>query len=156
MGAPVKIVEAVIAVNEARKLRMADKIIKACGGSVDNKKIAVLGLTFKPNTDDMRDAPSLAILPELLKKGATITAYDPEGTREAKELLPDVQFAKDPYSCIENADALVILTEWDQFRALDLKRVREALKEPVIVDLRNIYRPEEMENLGFQYISVGR
>ena len=153
---PVEIVSAVVRVNEARKKNMADKVIAACGGSVQNKKIAVLGLTFKPNTDDMRDAPSLVILPELQKQGASITAYDPEGMKEADKLFNDVEYTSDPYEGIKDADALVIITEWDQFRALDLRRIRQLLKQPVIVDLRNIYSPEEMQKLGFDYISIGR
>ena len=155
-GAPVHIVDAVIKVNEERKKAMATKVIKACDGSVDGKKIAVLGLAFKPNTDDMRDAPSLVIIPELQKQGATITAYDPESMKEAKALLENVNFVDDPYSCIAGADALVIITEWDQFRALDLAKVKEGLAAPVIIDLRNIYRPEEMADLGFSYTSIGR
>jgi UDPglucose 6-dehydrogenase len=155
-GAPTEIVNAVIRVNKRRKQRMADKVIKACGGEVENKKIAVLGLTFKQHTDDMREAPSLTIIPALQKAGAIITAYDPEGMKEAKSLLADVKFTDEPYSCLENADAVVIITEWDQFRALDLSHVKRIMNKPVIVDLRNIYSPEEMATHGFHYVSIGR
>lgn len=153
---PVTIVEAVIAANTARKQAMAEKIILACGGDVQGKKLAVLGLTFKPNTDDMRDAPSLVILPQLVAKGAKITAYDPEGRPEAEKLLEGIEYADDPYGGIEGADALVILTEWDQFRALDLHRIRKGLRTPILIDLRNIYSLDEVQRLGFKYYSVGR
>lgn len=150
------IVSSVIDANEARKRRMAHKIIDALGGDLTGKTIAVLGLAFKPNTDDMRDAPSLTIIPRLQDKGATIRAYDPEAMEEAKALLRDVTYMEGPYSCLEGADALVIITEWDEFRALDLRRVKAALSEPDVIDLRNIYRPETMQNAGFNYTSVGR
>ena len=127
-------------------------MVEACGGSIKGRKLAILGLTFKQNTDDMRDAPSLTIIPALQKQGAKITAYDPQGMEEAAKQLNDVKYYEDPYEAIEGADALVIVTEWDQFRALDLDRVKKALKYPVIVDLRNIYNPEEMESRGFHYI----
>jgi len=155
-GAPVRIVETVAAANELRKRRMADKVLDACGGSVTGKTIAVLGLAFKPNTDDMRDAPSLAIIPALQSLGASVRAFDPESMAQARPLLPGVTFCDEPYSCIEGADALVIVTEWDAFRALDLDRVKASLAEPVVVDLRNIYRPAEMARKGFRYVSVGR
>lgn len=150
------IVSSVIDANEARKRRMAHKIIDALGGDLTGKTIAVLGLAFKPNTDDMRDAPSLTIIPRLQDKGATIRAYDPEAMEEAKALLRDVTYMEGPYACLEGADALVIITEWDEFRALDLRRVKAALSEPDVIDLRNIYRPETMLNAGFNYTSVGR
>lgn len=150
------IVSSVIDANEARKRRMAHKIIDALGGDLTGKTIAVLGLAFKPNTDDMRDAPSLTIIPRLQDKGATIRAYDPEAMEEAKALLRDVTYMEGPYTCLEGADALVIITEWDEFRALDLRRVKAALSEPDVIDLRNIYRPETMLNAGFNYTSVGR
>jgi UDPglucose 6-dehydrogenase len=133
---------------------MAEKIDSAFQG-VSGKTIAVLGLTFKPNTDDMREAPSLVIVPELINRGATIHAYDPEGMREAKSLL-DIKVFPDAYAAIEGADGVVILTEWNQFRALDLKKMKELLKSPLMVDLRNIYHPDEMARAGFQYVSVGR
>lgn len=154
--APSRIVEAVVAVNENRKRAMGDKVITACGGSVAGKTIAVLGLTFKPNTDDMRDAPSIAIIDRLQEAGALIRAYDPEGVEQAKQVLDNVEYAADPYRCIEGADALVIVTEWNVFRALDLKRIKSLLKQPILVDLRNIYRPDEMIKQGFAYTSVGR
>jgi len=154
VGAPARIVETVVAVNEARKTRMAQKIIEAFGG-VSGKTIAVLGLTFKPNTDDMRDAPSLVIVPALQKAGATIRAYDPEGAKEAKKLL-DVELCADAYAPLQDADGVVILTEWNEFRALDLPRMKSLLKQPLMVDLRNIYRPAIMADAGFKYVSVGR
>lgn len=152
--APVRIVETVVAVNESRKSRMADKIIEAFGG-VEGKTIAVLGLTFKPNTDDMRDAPSLVIVPKLQAKGARIRAYDPEGAHEAKKVL-EVETCEDAYEALAGADGVVILTEWNEFRALDLVRVKALLKRPLMVDLRNIYRPAQMAESGFTYVSVGR
>ncbi|MGH1570806.1 UDP-glucose dehydrogenase family protein [Methylobacterium sp. P31] len=155
-GSPVRLVETVVAVNDQRKRRMARKIITACGGNVRGKTIAVLGLTFKPNTDDMRDAPSLAIITGLQDAGAMIRAYDPEGMEQARPLLPGVAFAEDPYACAEGADALVLVTEWDAFRALDLARLRAAMRRPVVVDLRNVYRPEEVRSHGFAYSSIGR
>ncbi len=153
-GAPVKIVEAVVSVNEARKIAMADKIERAFGG-VKDRTVAVLGLTFKPNTDDMRDAPSLAIVPRLQAAGATIRAYDPEGAGEARRLL-DVTFCDNAYEALDGADGVVILTEWNEFRALDFARMKSRLKRPLMVDLRNIYRPAQMEAAGFTYVSVGR
>jgi len=154
VGAPTAIVEAVVNVNEARKAQMAEKIGQALGDP-KGKTIAVLGLTFKPNTDDMRDAPSLAIVPALQKKGAIVRAYDPEGAHEAKNLL-DIDLCRDAYEAIDGADAVVIITEWNEFRALDLERVRSLLKTPLMIDLRNIYRPQQMAEAGFRYISVGR
>ena len=153
-GAPSRIVEAVTRVNEARKLRMAEKVERAFGG-VAGRTIAVLGLTFKPNTDDMRDAPSLLILPWLKERGAKLRAYDPAGMSEAKKYL-DAEMCPDAYAALDGADGVVILTEWNEFRALDLKRAGQLLKRPLMVDLRNIYRPEEMASAGFNYISVGR
>ncbi|MCZ8043456.1 MAG: UDP-glucose/GDP-mannose dehydrogenase family protein [Beijerinckiaceae bacterium] len=155
-GSPVTLVESVVSVNDKRKISMAQKVIDACGGSVEGKTIAVLGLAFKPNTDDMRDAPSLAIIPVLQAAGARVVAFDPESMQHAADMLPGVTFAKGAYPCIEGAHALVIITEWDIFRALDLKRVKELLVDPVVVDLRNIYSPNEVRTLGFQYHSVGR
>jgi UDPglucose 6-dehydrogenase len=154
LGTPSRIVEAVVAVNDRRKLDMARKIEAAFGG-VNGKTIAVLGLTFKPNTDDMRDAPSLVILPHLQAAGATIRAFDPEGQREAAKHLT-LDYCKDAYDAMTGADGVVILTEWNQFRALDLVRVKATLKAPFIVDLRNIYRPDQMAAAGFKYVSVGR
>ena len=154
VGAPSRIVEAVAKVNEARKERMAEKIVKAFGG-VSGKTIAVLGLTFKPNTDDMRESPSLVILPELIKQGARVRCYDPEGMNEAKKHL-QVEMCPDAYAALEGADGVVILTEWNEFRALDLETAKRLLKRPLMVDLRNIYRPDEMAKMGFVYVSIGR
>ncbi len=153
---PVRIVETVVAINEARKKAMADRVIEACGGSIDGATIAVLGLTFKPNTDDMRDAPSLEIVPALIAAGATIRAYDPEGMEEAKALLDDVVWCTGAYDTMRDADAVVIVTEWNEFRLLDLNRVKQLLRQPVMVDLRNIYKPAEMAAAGFRYYSIGR
>jgi len=153
-GAPARIVEAVIEVNDDRKKKMADKIVEAFGG-VSGKTLAVLGLTFKPNTDDMRDAPSLVIVPILQAAGARIRAYDPEGMAEAKKML-NVELCGDAYEAISGADGVVILTEWNEFRALDLGRLKSLLKHPLMVDLRNIYRPAHMAEAGFTYVSVGR
>lgn len=155
-GARAQIVQSVIEVNEARKKRMAEKVVAACGGSVAGKTIAVLGLTFKPNTDDMREAPSLEIIPALQAAGASIRAYDPEGISEAQKLLDQVEWCDGAYETMEGADALVIVTEWNEFRALNLERVRDLLKSPVLVDLRNIYNATEMTNAGFDYHSIGR
>ncbi|MBV8446781.1 MAG: UDP-glucose/GDP-mannose dehydrogenase family protein [Hyphomicrobiales bacterium] len=154
--AAIRIVETVVSVNEERKRAMAHKVIGACGGQIRGKKVALLGLTFKPNTDDMRDAPSLAIVSTLQEAGALVRAYDPEGMEQAKGLLHKVEYTPDAYSCVDGADALVIVTEWDAFRALDLDRIKSLLHEPLIIDLRNIYRPEEMRRRGFRYVSVGR
>ena len=155
-GVPSRIVETVIAVNDQRKRAMARKVIDVCGGNVRGRTIAVLGLTFKPNTDDMRDAPSIAVITALQDAGAKVRAYDPAGMKQAKSLLDNVEYCSDPYACADGADALVILTEWDEFRALDVDRVRAKLKNPILVDLRNIYRPEEMARQAFTYVSVGR
>ena len=155
-AAPTKIVEAVVDINAARKKKMADRVIAACGGSLEGKTIAVLGLTFKPNTDDMRDSPSLDIVPALQAAGAAVRAFDPAGMGEAQDLLNNVHYAEGPYQTLEGADAVVIITEWDEFRALDLERVKSLLKTPIMIDLRNIYRPEEMTESGFEYHSIGR
>ncbi|MFG1357418.1 UDP-glucose dehydrogenase family protein [Xanthobacter pseudotagetidis] len=154
--APIRIVETVVSVNDQRKRAMARKVIQALGGSVRGKAVGVLGLTFKPNTDDMRDAPSISIITALQDAGAHITAHDPEGVAQAKLVLDDVAYVDTPYAAAEGADALVIITEWDAFRALDLKRIHALMKSPIVVDLRNIYRPDEMAALGFAYQSVGR
>ncbi len=154
--APVRIVEAVVAVNEARKQAMIGKIVAACGGSVNGKTIAVLGLTFKPNTDDMRDAPSLVIVPGLVQQGATIRAFDPAGMDEARRHLDGVAWCGDAYAAVEGADAVVILTEWNAFRALDLARIKRLMAAPLMVDLRNVYEPDAMAEAGFRYVCVGR
>jgi len=155
-GAPIRLVETTVAVNDARKRAMAERIIDVLGGDVAGKTIAMLGLAFKPNTDDMRDAPALDIVPALQKAGASIRAFDPESMEEAAHLLKGVEFATGPYDCVKGADAVAILTEWDQFRALDLKRMKDLLKAPVVVDLRNVYKAEEMRERGFTYVSIGR
>ena len=153
--APLRIVETVVAVNDQRKRAMAKKVIAACGGSVRGKTIALLGLAFKPNTDDMRDAPSLDLVTALEDGGARIRAYDPEAMDQAKALLPNVVLCDDPYSCAEGADALVVVTEWDSFRALDMEQIKLALKAPTLVDLRNVYRAVDMRKKGFAYSGVG-
>ncbi len=155
-GAPTRIVEAVVDVNKRRKEAMAEKIVAHCGGSVAGKTVAVLGLTFKPNTDDMRDAPSLIIVPRLQQAGASLRVHDPVGMDEAKKLLDGVAWLDDPYDAIEGADCLVIITEWNQFRNLDLDRIKSLMKTPDMVDLRNIYRPEDLAERGFRYASIGR
>ncbi|HYM72634.1 MAG TPA: UDP-glucose/GDP-mannose dehydrogenase family protein [Stellaceae bacterium] len=155
-GAPLSIIEAVLRVNDDRKAGMAKRIIAACGGSVAGKTIAALGLTFKPNTDDMRDSPSLAFLPILREAGATIRAFDPEGMEEARKLMPDLDYCSDAYQAIDGADALVLVTEWNEFRALDLERVKSLLRAPVVIDLRNIYQPQDMVDAGLRYHSIGR
>jgi|GEM_PF-1841550 len=142
--------------NEARERRMADKIATACSGSLAGKSLAVLGLTFKPNTDDMRDAPSLEILPRLIAAGARIRVLDPECMDEAKKLMPELVYCRDAYQTTEGADALILLTEWNEFRGLDLGRVRDLLASPLVIDLRNIYQPQEMAAAGFSYLSIGR
>lgn len=151
-----RIVEAVVSVNDNRKRAMARKIVAALGGSVRGRKIALLGLTFKPNTDDMRDAPSIPLTTALLDLGAIVHAYDPVGMEQAKREISEIIYCADAYSCAAGADALVIVTEWEQFRALDLTKLKSIMKQPVIVDLRNIYRPAEMAEHGFVYESVGR
>jgi len=155
-GAPTRIVEMAAQVNDSRKSSMAARIIRNCGGSVSGKTIAILGLAFKPNTDDMRDAPSLAIVPRLIEAGAKIRAFDPESMAEAKKLLTGVTYGTNAYEAMDGADAVVILTEWNEFRALDFARVKSALRSPTIIDLRNIYKPADMANAGFYYFSVGR
>ena len=157
LGAPLRIVEAVMAVNDTVKRRMIDKILDLCGGSVNGKTLAVLGVTFKPNTDDMRDAPSLTIVPALVGGGARVRVVDPQGRREGEHLLPGVTWEDDPYAAARGADALVILTEWNEFRALDLKRLAGAMATPRMADLRNVYAPGDAREAGFEaYVAVGR
>src|SRR6188768_1206122 len=151
-----RIVEAVAAVNDARKRAMARKVSAALNGDVRGKTVAVLGLTFKPNTDDMREAPSIPLITGLLDMGAKVRAHDPVGMAQARKELPDIEYCEDPYDCLRGADAMVVVTEWVQYRTLDLARLKRELAQPVVVDLRNIYRPEEMAALGFTYESVGR
>lgn len=153
---PVRIVDTVVDVNAARKKAMAGKVIKAMGGDVSGKTIGVLGLAFKQNTDDMRDAPSLDIVPALIAAGATIKAFDPEAMEEAAKLMDGLEYAENAYEAVDGADAMIILTEWDQFRALDLDRIKASLSSDVVVDLRNIYTPEDMAKRGFEYTSIGR
>ena len=156
MGAPIRIVETVADINARRKKAMAGRIVEACGGSVAGKTVAILGVTFKPNTDDMRDAPSLDIVPALLEAGATVRAFDPEGMGPAEPLLPGVEWCKNAYEAMTDADVVAILTEWNEFRGLDLDRMKSIMKAPVLVDLRNIYNPGDMLAAGFDYSSVGR
>ena len=154
--APQRIVEAVVAVNDNRKRAMGRKVIQAMGGEARGKTVALLGLTFKPNTDDMRDSPAIAIAQTLQDAGATIRAYDPEGVEQARQLLDNVTYCADPYEAVAGADAVALVTEWDEFRALDLDRLREALRQPILVDLRNVYPRSEAEAAGLTYIGVGR
>jgi UDPglucose 6-dehydrogenase len=153
---PMRILEAVATVNDMRKRAMARKVAIPFAGLLRGKTVAVLGLTFKPNTDDMREAPSIPLIAALQDMGAKVRVYDPEGMEQAKLILANVTYCQGPYDCVENADATVVVTEWEQFRALDLKRVQTLMGCPVIVDLRNIYRPDEMKKHGFFYTCVGR
>ena len=155
-GSPLRIIEAVDQVNEDRKRAMAQKIIDAFGGDVAGKTIAVLGVTFKPNTDDMRESPSLDILPALQQAGASLRAHDPEGMKEAARILPGITWCDDAYDAMKGADGATILTEWNAYRALDLDRVKGLLSEPLMIDLRNIYALDEMRNAGMRYVSIGR
>jgi len=155
-GESLAIVDAVIRVNERQRLRMVDKIVDAVGGSVDGLTVGVLGLSFKPETDDMRDAPSVEIVRGLLSRGATVRAYDPVAMPQAARILPDVQMCKNAYEACEGADAMVLVTEWNQFRMLDLDRLKRVLREPVVIDLRNVYEPGPMRAAGFHYTCVGR
>ena len=155
-GSPLKIIETVVALNDQRKLKMAARVVSAVGGDLSGKTVAVLGLTFKPNTDDMRESPSLDIVPALQSAGAAVRAYDPEGMHEAREMLKDVIWCDSAYDTMPDADVLVIITEWNEFRALDLARVKSLMKSPVMVDLRNIYDPKDMAEKGFDYHSIGR
>jgi UDPglucose 6-dehydrogenase len=155
-GAPIRLIETTVAINESRKRAMARKVVAVCNGSVRGKNIAVLGLTFKPNTDDMRDAPSLSIIQALQDAGAQVRAYDPEGMDAARTMLRDVDFCAAPYEAAQDSAAVVIVTEWDALRALDLPRLRSVMSGDGLVDLRNIYRPEDAEAAGFTYVSVGR
>ena len=155
-GAPTRLIQTTVEVNDARKRAMADRVAAALGGDLAGKTVGVLGLTFKPNTDDMRDSPALDIVPALQAQGARVQAYDPEGMREAAHLFDGVEFRTGPYEAAEGADAVVLLTEWDQFRALDLDRMRLLMRAPVVVDLRNVYRPDDMRRRGFDYSGIGR
>ncbi len=156
-GSPVRLIETTVEVNDNRKQGLADRVASLFeDGDLQGKTIGLLGLTFKPNTDDMRDSPSLDLAPALIERGAKVRAFDPEGMKEAAKLLPGIDFVDGPYSAVEGADVIVILTEWDQFRALDLDRVKLLAKRPVMLDLRNIYRPDDMAGRGFTYRSIGR
>ena len=155
-AAPLRLIETVVEVNDKRKRAMADRVSAACGGDLRGKTVAVLGLAFKPNTDDMRDSPSLEIVPALIAAGAAVRAYDPEAMDQAKPLLPDVLYCETAYETMGGADVLVIVTEWNEFRGLDLERVKRLLNAPVMVDLRNVYEPDEMVEKGFRYSCIGR
>ncbi|WP_300974829.1 UDP-glucose/GDP-mannose dehydrogenase family protein [Sphingomonas sp. LHG3406-1] len=155
-GVPMRIVSSVVEVNDARKSAMADRVRDELGGALDGKRIGVLGLTFKPNTDDMRDAPSLALIKRLQEGGASVVAFDPVGREQAEPMLPGVTFAADAYAVAAEADALVLVTEWDEFRALDLKRLAASMKGRQLIDLRNVYDPEDAERAGLSYRGVGR
>ncbi len=155
-GSPMRLIETTVAINDNRKRAMGRKVIAACDGNVRSKKIAVLGLTFKPNTDDMRDAPAITIIQALLDGGADVHVFDPEGMEAAKAVLGPVTYGKNPYEIATGAEAIVVVTEWDEFRALDFRRLKQEMKAPVIVDLRNIYKPEEMEKYGFRHFPVGK
>ena len=155
-GSPVKLVEATVAINDARKLSMAERVIEAVGGDAAGRKIAVLGVAFKPNTDDMRESPAIDIVAALQSAGADVHAYDPVAMHEAAKVMPDVNWGKDAYSICDNADAVVIITEWNEFRALNLGRLRDSMATPILIDLRNLYNPQQVVNAGFIYRSVGR
>ncbi len=155
-GSPLRIVETVVQLNEERKRKMAVRVIEAAGGSLEGKTVAVLGLTFKPNTDDMRESPSLDIVPALIEAGAKVRAYDPEGMVEAKQMLSGVEWCDEAYATMPDADVLLLITEWNQFRALDLDRVKSLMRTPVMVDLRNVYEPKTMREHGFTYHCIGR
>ncbi len=156
MGAPQRIVDTVVQVNDARRKDMAHRVIAACGGSVKGKRIGILGVSFKPNTDDMRDSPSLSVVPILQEAGATVAAYDPAAMDHAKTMLNNVDWKDGPYEVAEKADALVILTEWNEFRALDMERLKDIMNASLLLDFRNIYKTADMKDTGFHYISIGR
>jgi UDPglucose 6-dehydrogenase len=160
-GCRTQLVEAVVEVNEQQKLRMVEKVVQALGvssnpGSLDGMTVGVLGLAFKPNTDDVREAPSLDIIRELRRRGARVQAYDPAAMEQARRVLPDVDYRTDAYSATEGADVLVLITEWNQFRNLDLERIKTLVRRPILLDLRNVYEPERVKALGFEYHGVGR
>jgi UDPglucose 6-dehydrogenase len=155
-GSPMRLVEATVSINDQRKRAMSRKVIAACGGEVRGKTIGMLGLTFKPNTDDMREAPSLDIIRGLQDRGARVVVFDPQGMKAARLLVEDVDFAESAYDVAQDADAVVLVTEWNEFRSLDLERLKSMMKAPVFVDLRNVYRPHEMARHGFAYVSIGR
>jgi UDPglucose 6-dehydrogenase len=156
VNVPQRIVESVVSVNEGRKRNMVRRIVQACGGSVRGQTLAILGVTFKPNTDDIRDSPALVIIPALQAEGAVVQAYDPEGMKAADAELPGVIWCENAYGAMESADAVVILTEWNVFRALDLEHAKQLLRRPIMIDLRNVYEPRDMIAAGFSYSSIGR
>ena len=156
MTCNLRIVEAVLGVNDIRKRAMARKVANAAGGNLRGKTVAVLGLTFKPDTDDMREAPSIPLVTGLLDMGAKVRAHDPVGMEQARKELPDIEYCDDPYACVKGADAMVVVTEWVQYRTLDLERLKAEMAHPVVVDLRNIYDPDDMAERGFVYDSIGR
>ena len=156
-GENVRIVSAAVEVNAAQKARMVKKIREMLGGSETGKSIAILGLTFKPETDDMRDAPALTILPALLEKGALLRVHDPQGMPEARKMLPEgITYVGSAYEAVQDADCVVLMTEWNQYRALDLGKLRRLMRQPIFIDLRNVYDPETLRRLGFAYTGVGR
>lgn len=155
-ASPIRLVETTVAVNEQRKRGMARKVVQACGGSVQGKTIGILGLTFKPNTDDMREAPSLSIIQALKDRGAIIRAHDPVGTDNARSMIDGITFCDSPMAVAKGADALVIVTEWNAFRSMDLAQLKAVMAAPVLVDLRNVYRPEDVRAAGFDYVGIGR
>jgi UDPglucose 6-dehydrogenase len=156
IGSPVRLIETTVEINDTRKKQMAQRAIQALGGSVDGKKIAVLGVAFKPDTDDMRDSPAIDIVSELQKAGANVHAYDPVAMHEAQKIMQNVTWGEDAYSICDNADAVMLITEWNEFRALDLGRLRDTMATPVMIDLRNVYDPQTVVNSGFIYSSIGR
>lgn len=156
VGSPIRIVEEVVAINDARKREMAERIIDIFDGNVAGKTVAVLGLTFKPNTDDMRESPSLDIIPVLVGKGAIVRAYDPEGMKEARKMMPHITYCEDAYDALKGADCVAIVTEWNQFRALNLDRLKSLTKRPLMVDFRNVYKPADMAEAGIEYHCIGR
>ncbi len=155
-GVEQRIISTVVSVNDDRKYAMADRVADALGGELAGKKVAVLGLTFKPNTDDMRDAPSIPLVQRLLEGGASVSAFDPIGRKQAEPLLPGIEFSANAYEAADGADALVIVTEWDEFRALDLRKIAGSMRGKALLDLRNIYEPAEAERAGLQYRGIGR
>ena len=155
-GSPLRLVEATVSINDQRKRAMARKVISACDGSVRGKRIAIFGLTFKPNTDDMRESPAISIIQALLDAGAVVSAYDPQGMEAAKEVLGPIDYAENAYAAAKNTDCVVIVTEWDEFRSLDFDRLKGTMNKPVLVDLRNVYRPDEIAGHGFVYQGIGR
>lgn len=156
VGSELKLIRATVEVNDARKRAMANKVAEVLGGSIKGRTVGILGLTFKPNTDDMRDAPSLALIEELQKGGAIVRVHDPVGMDNARAMIKDVTFTQSAYECAQGADVLTLMTEWDAFRALDFHELKRVMQQPALVDLRNVYRQEEVAKHGFRYVSIGR